>query len=215
MTQNFADAFDARIRELTEDRKYKLEDVFNLGVELGRCLEKENLSDLRLSYFSETEEKLDLRKNFGQLHRKVCDWLERLVKASIKDQINQNNFGEWSIGFNRLYGNNGEFDPSVVKKRYVQFSSVRRGEGEHFIAYFELQGKIRSLFDKHNQPTNFEIIVDNDDGEDYVSISKEGQIDSLYGCMISYDCDLSKDSVDNYAKFVNDLEKSLLLMLLE
>jgi len=67
MTQNFADAFDARIRELTEDRKYKLEEVFNLGVELGRCLEKENLSDLRLSYFAEAEEKSDLRKNFGQL----------------------------------------------------------------------------------------------------------------------------------------------------
>ena len=215
MTQNYADAFDARIRELIEGGGYKIEDVFNLGVELGRCLEKENLSDLRLSYFAEAEEKSDLRKNFGQLHRKVCDWLERLVKASIKDQINQNKFGEWSIGFNRLYGNNGEFDPSVVKKRYVQFSTVRRGEGEHFIAYFELQGKIRDLFEKHNQPTNFEIIVDNDDGEDYVSISKEGQIDSLYGCMISYNCDLSKESVDDYAKFVNDLEKSLLLMLLE
>ena len=71
------------------------------------------------------------------------------------------------------------------------------------------------MFEKHNQPTNFEIIVDNDDGEDYVSISKERQIDSLYGCMISHNCDLTKESVDDYAKFVNDLEKSLLLMLLE
>lgn len=216
MTQNFANAFDARIRELTEDKKYKLEEVFNLGVELGRFLEKEkeNLSDFRLSYFAETEEKSDLRKNFGQLHRKVCDWLERLVKASIKDQINQNKFGEWSIGFNRLYGNNGEFDPGIVQKRYVQFSSVRRGEGEHFIAYFELQGKVKDLFEKHKQPTNFEIIVDNDDGEDYVSISKVEEIDSLYGCMISYNCDLSTQGVEDYSKFINDLDKSLLLMLL-
>lgn len=215
MTQNYADAFDAKIRELTENRNYKLEDVFNLGVELGRFLERENLSELRLSYFAAAEEKSDLRKNFGQLHKKVCDWLERLVKASIKDQINQNKFVEWSISFNRLYGSNSEFAHSVVKKRYVQFSSVRRGEGEHFIAYFELQGKMKGLFEKHNQPSNFQIIVDNEDGEDYVSFSKERQIDFLYGCTISYNCDLSKESIDDYARFVSDLEKSLSFMLYE
>jgi hypothetical protein len=134
---------------------------------------------------------------------------------SIKEQIAKSNFRDWSVGFNRHYGNNGKFDASIVDKRYVQFESVRRGAGRHFIACFEVQGKLKTLFDKHNQPTEFEIIVDNDDGDDYVSISIKEQVDSLYGCMISYNCELNSEGVEGYSKFVNDLEKSLLLMLLE
>ena len=215
MSQDFAKDIDAKVRQLTEDRKYKLEDIFNLGVQLGRHLEKEQIADVRLSYFAEFDEKTQLRSEFGQLHKSVCDWLERLVRMSIKEQISESKFRDWSIGFNRLYGNNGEFDASIVDKRCVQFKSVRRGEGEHFIAFFEVQGKLKNLFDKHNQPTEFEIIVDNDDGDDYVSISKEEQIDSLYGCMISYNCELNREGIDSYSKFVNELEKSLLLILLQ
>jgi hypothetical protein len=215
MSQDFAKDVDAKLRKLTEERKYKAEDIFNLGVQLGRHLEKEKLADVRLSYFAEFDEKTQLRSEFGQLHKSVCDWLERLVRMSIKEQISESKFRDWSIGFNRLYGNNGEFDANIVEKRYVQFKSVRRGEGEHFIAFFEVQGKLKNLFEKHNQPTKFEIILDNDDGDDYVSISKEQQIDSLYGCMISYNCELDREGVEIYSKFVNELEKSLLLILLQ
>lgn len=215
MTQNFLKDIDIRIRKLTEDKSYKLECVFNLGVELGRYLEKEKLSDLRLNFFSEVEEKSDVQLKFRDLHKKVCELLERLVKASIKEQILKSKFREWTVGINRLNGNTSEFDPSIVQKRYVQFTSSRKGEGEHFIACFELQGKIRDLFDKHNQPINFEITVDNDDLEDSVSISKEKQIDSLYGCMASYNCDFSKKGLEEYSQFVNSLEKSLLLILFE
>jgi len=215
MSHDFAKDIDAKVRKLTEERKYKAEDIFNLGVQLGRHLEKEKLADVRLSYFAEFDEKTQLRSEFGQLHKSVCDWLERLVRMSIKEQISESKFRDWSIGFNRLYGNNGEFDASIVEKRYVQFKSVRRGEGEHFIAFFEVQGKLKNLFEKHNQPTEFEIIVDNDDGDDYVSISKEEQIDSLYGCMISYNCELDREGLESYSKFVNELEKSLLLILLQ
>jgi molybdopterin converting factor small subunit len=214
MSQEFAMDIDAKLRKLTEERKYKAEDIFNLGVQLGRHLEKEKLADVRLSYFAEFDEKTQLRSEFVKLHKSVCDWLERLVRMSIKEQISESKFRDWSIGFNRLYGNNGEFDASIVEKRYVQYKSVRRGEGEHFRAFFVVQGKLKNLFEKHNQPTEFEIIVDND-GDDYVSISKEQQIDSLYGCMISYNCELDREGVESYSKFVNELEKSLLLILLQ
>lgn len=215
MTKIVADAFDLRIRELTENGKYDLEDIFNLGVQLGRHLEKEHLSDLRLSYFAEVEKNSDLRKKFAQHHKKLCDWLERLVKASIEAQINQNKFRGWSIGDNSDYGSNSKFDSRIVEKRYVQFASACREADGHFSAYFELQGKIRDLFEKHKQPTKFELIVDNDDREDYVLVSNEEQIGSLYGCVISYNCDFSEDSVRAYIMFVNDLEKTLLLTLLE
>jgi hypothetical protein len=41
MSQDFAKDIDAKVRQLTEERKYKAEDIFNLGVQLGRYLEKE------------------------------------------------------------------------------------------------------------------------------------------------------------------------------
>jgi hypothetical protein len=79
MANDFANTIDIKIRELTENSKYKLEDVFNLGVQLGRYLEKENLAYVRLSYFDEFDEKTQLRVDFRQLEKSVCNWLERLV----------------------------------------------------------------------------------------------------------------------------------------
>lgn len=215
MSQNFAKDIDTQVRQLTEDEEYKAEDIFNLGVEHGRYLEKEKLAYIRPSYFAEFDEQTQLRDDFRQLNKSVSDSLERLVKMSIKEQIVKSNSRNWSIGFNRLHGNNGKFDASIVDKRYVQFKSVRRGKGEHFIACFEVQGKLKTLFDKHNQPTEFEIDVDNGDGDDYVSISMEDQVDSLYYCMISYNHELNRKNMDSYSKFVNELDKTLLLILLQ
>jgi len=215
MSQEFAMDIDAKLRKLTEERKYKAEDIFNLGVQLGRYLEKEKRADVRLDYFAEYDEKSQLESDFRQLHKSVCDWLERLVRMSIKMQIEESKFRNWSIGFNVLYRNNGEFDANIVDKRCVQFKSVSEGEDEHFIAFFEIQGTLKSLFEKYNQPITFEIIVDNVYGEDYILITKEDQIDWLNDCMISYNCELNKEDIDKYSIFVNELEKSLLFILLQ
>jgi hypothetical protein len=57
--------------------------------------------------------------------------------------------------------------------------------------------------------------VDNVYGEDYILITKEDQIDWLNDCMISYNCELNKEDIDKYSIFVNELEKSLLFILLQ
>lgn len=215
MSQDYIDDINSKVSQLTGDRHSKLEDIFNLGVQLGRYLEKNDLINIRLRSFEQIDQETQLKDELRQLHKTVCVLLERLVKISIKDQINQSLRREWSIGFNKVYGTSSEFNPSVVERRYVQFSSVERGEGEYFIAHFSVQGKLRDLFEKYNQPNQFEFIVDNDYGYDSVSITEERQIDALHSFMIFQKCELSKHGVDGYTEFVNDLKKSLLFMCLE
>ncbi len=215
MSQDYIDDINSKVSQLAGNRHSTLEDIFNLGVQFGRYLEKNDLTNIRLRSFEQIEQETQLKVELIKLHETVCALLERLVKVSIKDQINQSSLREWSIGFNEVYGTSSEFDPSVVEKRCVQFSSVERGEGDHFIAHFFVQGKLRDLFEKHKQPDQFEIIVDNDHGYDSVSITEERQIDALNSCMIFQNCERSKSGVEGYTKFVNDLKKSLLFMYLE
>lgn len=163
----------------------------------------------------DVDEQTQLKTKFRQQHKKVCDHLERLVKKSVKRQIVESKLQSWTIGFDTHYGDNGEFDTSIVQSTCVQFKGVRSGDGAHFIALFKIVGKLKSLFEKYNQPTEFEIIVDDENGDDYISISKERQIHSLYGCMISYNCELNREGIDNYSKFVDALDKSLLFTLIE
>ncbi len=163
----------------------------------------------------DVDEQTQLISKFRQLHKKVCDHLERLVKASITKQIAESKLQSWSIGFDTHYGDNGEFDASIVQNSCVQFKGVKSGDGAHFIAIFKIDGKLKSLFEKYNQPTEFEITVDDENGDDYISISKERQIHALYGCIISYNCELSREGIDNYSKFVDALDKSLLFTLIE
>jgi len=214
MTENLK-RIEAEILEKISNGDITSEFYFDAGVRIGRELQLNNLPDYRLELFKEIEDDKALKRKFSELHKKVCDWLERLVKLSIKDHISQNLYGVWTVGLDNTFLQNCVFDESIVEKRFVQYSNLRRGEGDHFIAFFTVEGKLKKIFEKHLQPIKFEIVVDNDDGGDNLTIKNLNQIESLYGCMANYNCNIDFQGVNEYENFVNEIEKCLLFILME
>ena len=204
------------IVKLAEDGELTNKSSFDLGVRLGRFLEKNSLDNVKLSYFEAQENAVILRQRFGTLHSRVLEQLEWLLHLSIKEHINISKFKSWSTGFDKRFNDDAFFGNEIESKRNVQFHSLSKGDTEyHFIANFLLTGKIAELFEKHNQPIHFQIVVDDDSGEGNVDIRAEKDLVKLYGLSAHYNCEFTDNGVDSYDKFVKALDKKLMLTKIE
>ena len=97
------------IIKLAEDRELTYESAFNLGVRLGRYLEKNNLDNIKLDYFEEQDKVDNLRKRFGALHSNVLGHLEKLLFSSIKEHFTISKFKSWSTGFEERFTDDAFF----------------------------------------------------------------------------------------------------------
>lgn len=202
--------------KLSEDGNLSIENSFNLGVRLGRILECKNIDDLKLDYFYKQDKLYKLRLRIEKLNSKVLANLEMLLHLSIKEHINISKYKCWSTGFEKRFTDDAVFSDVIVKKRNVQFHSLRAGETQyHFIANFKITGNIAELFEKYNQSTNFEIVVDDDSGEGNVDIKSPKDLAKLYGLSAHSNFEMTDSGVDTYENFVNAFDKKLLFTKIE
>lgn len=202
--------------KLSEDGNLSIENSFNLGVRLGRILECKNIDDLKLDYFYKQDKLYKLRLRIEKLNSKVLANLEMLLHLSIKEHINISKYKCWSTGFEKRFTDDAVFSDVIVKKRNVQFHSLRAGETQyHFIANFKITGNIAELFEKYNQSTNFEIVVDDDSGEGNVDIKSPKDLAKLYGLSAYSNFEMTDSGVDTYENFVNAFDKKLLFTKIE
>jgi len=204
---------DDELVKLAEDGNLTIETSFNLGVRLGRILELQKIDELKLEYFHKQDNLYKLRLRAGKLNSKVLGHLEMLLHLSIKEHINISKYKCWSTGFESRFTDDAIFSDVIVDKRNVQFHSLRAGETQyHFIANFKITGKIAELFEKYNQSTNFEIVVDDDSGEGNVDIRSPKDLVKLYGLSAHSNFEMTDSGVDTYEDFVNALDKKLLFV---
>ena len=202
--------------KLSEDGNLSIENSFNLGVRLGRILECKNIDDLKLDSFYKQDKLYKLRLRIEKLNSKVLANLEMLLHLSIKEHINISKYKCWSTGFEKRFTDDAVFSDVIVKKRNVQFHSLRAGETQyHFIANFKITGNIAELFEKYNQSTNFEIVVDDDSGEGNVDIKSPKDLAKLYGLSAHSNFEMTDSGVDTYENFVNAFDKKLLFTKIE
>lgn len=202
--------------KLSEDGNLSIENSFNLGVRLGRILECKNIDDLKLDYFYKQDKLYKLRLRIEKLNSKVLSNLEMLLHLSIKEHINISKYKCWSTGFEKRFTDDAVFSDVIVKKRNVQFHSLRAGETQyHFIANFKITGNIAELFEKYNQSTNFEIVVDDDSGEGNVDIKSPKDLAKLYGLSAHSNFEMTDSGIDTYENFVNAFDKKLLFTKIE
>lgn len=216
MSINEIKQIEQDIVKLAKDRELTYENAFNLGVRLGRHLEKNNLDNIKLDYFQEQDKADNLRKRFGALHGNVLGHLEKLLFSSIKEHIIISKFKSWSTGFEERLTDDAYFAQVIESKRNIQFVKLSEDESEHhFIANFVLTGKIAELFEKFHQPIHFQIIIDDEASERHIDILSDKDLAKFYGLSADYNCEITDSSVDDYEDFVKSLDRRLIFMTIE
>lgn len=216
MPKNEIEQIEEDIVKLADNRELTNECAFDLGVRLGRFLEKNSLANIKLAYFEEQNNAVILRNRFGVLHTKVLEKLEQLLYSSIKQHITIAKYKSWSTGFEKRFTDDAFFAEIIESKRNVQFVSLKSGDTQyHFFANFILTGKLCELFEKYNQPINFQIIIDDEASEGIIDIRSDKDLERLYGLSANYNCEITDSGIDGYEEFVKALDKKLLFTTIE
>ena len=185
------------------------EQVFNLGVKLGRELEKTNKPDYRLAIFSELEVEKDISEQARNIKRSIEKLLLSRVRLAITDIINAN-YG-WTVGVGQYYNGDGKFSDEIIKKYDIQFDSIHQpNTNGHFDTYFSIKGKLLKCFEEYGCTPRLEVTLDNDSGEDHMNLTDESDVESLYSPILQMPIPKTKDELDNLIKLKNSLEKVLM-----
>lgn len=185
------------------------EQVFNLGVKLGRELERTNKPDYRLAIFSEIEAKKDISEQARQLKNSIEKLLLSRVKLAVTEIINTDY--DWTVGVGSYYYGDGKFSDGIVKKYSVEFESISQPNTDgHFETYFSIEGKLLQCFEEYGCTPRLEVTLDNDSGEDHVSLNSEDDVGHLYGPYLHMPVPSTEEELEKLIKLKSSLEKVLM-----
>lgn len=147
---NHAEFIDALSVELEQTctNSVRTEEAFNLGVRLGRYLERNDLGDVVLSCFASRHAIEKLCESERELLDDIHKFTRLILKSAIAEEI-KTNFG-WEVGFDES-GMVGLFDESVVLNHNIQLKTVEQPDrGGDIEAEFLLLGDLAAIFTRND-----------------------------------------------------------------
>ncbi len=142
------------------------EELFNLGIELGRLLEKNKITKFRPTVFVDFENKMNAYDILGKEFNRIESVIEFLLHMSIKRHIEKNGEFEFSKGITC-----DKFDEENVSKFCLQLRKVTQQEyGGSFEAEFELTNDVLDLLKKYGINEYVRCDIENTTGDEYETI---------------------------------------------
>lgn len=180
--------------------------LFNIGVELGRYIERNKIETLRLPFFIEQER----IKNEAEIKHKAINSVNAILQTVLvqahKEQVEDDGY----ITYDAAYGASNEpLSKDIEKKFDIAYKGINQAtEGEDFRLSFALKGKIGEIFSKHKVGLTFTTFLKNKRGEVSESITSEDNIESIfYRTSISLHSHNENMSLKEVSEFVAEVEK--------
>jgi hypothetical protein len=199
------DALNDKLKEIAGYGKLD-ERIFNIGIELGRVLERTKVENYRPPFFVAQEEMLNVREEKAKRIEAVNELIHKLICWAHKEQIREHSGIQYETGWRAA---NSPFSDEVKTKYCIQYSRIDQvNVGGDFDIYFTATGKLKAIFDKHKINPQIETTLSNGSGEEdeYIA-SEENAEQSLYGSRISINSHNEQLSLAQINSFADEIEK--------
>jgi hypothetical protein len=186
--------------------------LFNLGVELGRLLEKSAVAEFELPIFSELKEKSKVLAEKKLVVKKIEQKILYIVKAAHKEQIKVHGIIRY---FTKSYLNwNEKLSNEISVKYQLQHLNTQQTEVKgDFNLNFELIGDLGDIFQKNSIPSSVLVTLANSTGGDSESLLYEHNADAFSSLQLKIDTYSDQHSLCELESFFDELEKFLLIHL--
>jgi len=216
MSVDLLNKVDCELRKILSSSTRNEEQIFNLGVKLGRHLERAQLPDVRLDYFEDKVMQLAFRDEIKKINDEINARLLRLVKLAIKDQIRKSKWKMWEFDARSSDNQFAMLDLSIVQKRNIQFVDAQESsEDIAVVAYFELTGKLKDIFESHAQAASFYAVFEDIDGNNRVQFTKEEQLHEVQRCNFEIKYRSVEESYKSLKDLFAEFDKAAILLLIE
>lgn len=190
------------------------EELFNIGVELGRLLEKREIDAHRLQFFEQQEARRIEEKNKYDLAKKAGKVILQLVQAAYILQYKEYCSIEFSD--NRNHRSDSKLEDEIAERFCLQLANTNQNSvGGELELGFRILGQLAILFERYELPPSIRIILENDSGEDSVTLYDEESIQRKIrarGDIFTNTRNLSTSSLEQFGM---ELEKFALFKLMK
>jgi hypothetical protein len=180
--------------------------LFNIGIELGRILQKNDIKELRLDFFVQQENE----HNQTEAKRNRIDSVNKIIQNIIgwahKEQFNKTGTIHYESGWR---ADNKPLSEEVESKFNITYSRINQNNvGGDFDIYFMLNGKLKEIFEKHKVGIQVETTLGNSSGEEDEYLTSEDDAEnSFYSTHISLYPHHDNKTVEEIDAFATDVEK--------
>lgn len=190
------------------------EELFNIGVELGRLLEKRGIDAHRLQFFEQQEARRIEEKNKYDLAKKSGKVILQLVQAAYILQYKE--YGSIEFSDNRNHRSDSKLEDEIAERFCLQLANTNQNSvGGELELGFRILGQLAILFERYELPPFILIILENDSGEDSVTLYDEESIQRTLrarGDIFTNTRNLSTSSLEQFGM---ELEKFALFKLMK
>jgi len=200
-----------RVKSYCENIQRYDEEMFNLGIELGRQLNEQKIDDFRLKIWSDIENDNSKEVEIRNAVDKVENFLAMLVRFSIAEHIEET--GSWSIAKDGGYRLE-KFSDEIVNKYNVQVLSCdMESYGGEFIVDFEVTDDLKKKFTEHKIYTMFNTRIYNENGEEEQTLHDVKRVDKYIHSVNAHIRNSNNWELEKYEEFLDEISKSYLFLI--
>jgi hypothetical protein len=208
MSDNALNEINAELETLVNTRRASNKEVFDLGVKLGRLLERKEIADYECKFWIDSKNKDELFKIRSEALKSLHNVFLILIKAAIKEQINE--VGNWVVIKSSESINYSKLTDAIVDKYGIQFKSCYVDTKEDladFEVEFTTEGKMKLIFENFNLPVVIKASIERLNGGEETEFETADDVNFIRtaGSDISYrDTEITKEKID---AIINDISK--------
>jgi len=189
------------------------EDLFNLGVELGRELERLKINEYVSPVWESINNKNEHDENVRRACEKIEDFIATLVKQSVKRHIEET--GSWSISKDGGYRLE-KFDDEIVKQYNIQvLNCSMETYGGEFTVSFSVEGELLKLFEKFNIYEQFTVRIYNDTGEEDQTVYDVSDVNEYIDSVSLVIRERNEWALERFDDCLNEISKPYLFLLIK
>lgn len=176
MKVNMITTIDDAVRALDLNWSKTNEELFRLGVQLGRHLAISGEKMDVLPFFKECEDARNCNARMYEVKKKLSLLVGNLFYRACSSQIIEIGGISFSLK-SRSYMDAFLPKESIFENFFIRRVAVLNYEhSESLLLKFELCGSVGEIFENHNYPKQWELVCEDPNGETYVDIVSQEKI---------------------------------------
>ena len=182
------------------------EHLFNLGVQLGRTLEKNGLAEHRLNVFVEHEK--NTNKTLAKLTqtRRIDKLIEMLIRNAIAQHVESGS----EFVFDEFQST--KLSQEIANKFHVQSSKTVHADESSFELEFNILGDVAEIFEKYGVEKTAKTTISNTSGDSYETIYEADDVSEIFATSTKINAHSTNLSEKELADFAEELEKIIVVI---
>jgi|GEM_PF-2753939 len=157
--------------ELFESR-LNAENLFYLGIQIGRELEKDSITEYVSLYFEDRKHSSALQLEKHKILANINSFFLSVIRGAAEDEINRN-YG-WYVSKRDLLGRDADgFDEEIVKKYHINYCyAEKKDDSDEYSLYFNVVSKLKEVFEAYDLAVKLECRFSKNKGKELIIVSK-------------------------------------------